>query len=703
MEVLNSMKGCDCMAIPTSIKTLLSGDVVEWARIELKQTWDPAASLKTICAFANDLDNWGGGYIIIGVQEVNGRPIYPLKGVPPEKLDSFQKNIFAKCKLLRPSYTPIISVEKYQGKYFIVIWCPGGDNRPYSSPKTMGKNNKERIHYIRKASSTIAPSDDEEKDLFNLANRVPFDDRVNHQAEITDLNITLIQNYLREIGSSLYEKSITGDFTELCSDMNIISILPEYVKPKNVGLMFFCAQPDKFFPFTQIDVVQFPDGLGGDNIIENTFKGPIHHQLREALQFIKNSIVTKKIVKSADKAESDWVFNYPYAALEEALANAVYHRAYDIREPIEVRVEKNMIEIVSFPGPDRSVTQEGLKQYKVSNRRYRNRRIGDILKELHLTEGRNTGFGKILSALEENGSPKPEFETDDGHNYFITRLFVHEAFIEKEANGAKVTQKGAEVGQKGAKVTQKGAKVLEKGAEVGEKGARVTQKGAEVDEKRAEVLEKGAEVTQKGAEVDEKGAEVLEKGAEVEQKGAEVGQKGAEVGQKGAEVEQKGAEVTQKGAEVGQKGAKVTHKGAKVLEKGAEVEQKGAKFTQKGAEVMPKGAEVEQKGAKVTQKGAKVTRKGAEVMPKGAKVTQKGAEVGEKGAEVGPKGAKKGIERSLEILNRMRENPFVTQVKLMEEFNLSRKQIQNIIQYLRQNGMVDREGSNRSGKWIVKK
>ena len=313
------------MAIPTSIKTLLSGDVVEWARIELKQTWDPAASLKTICAFANDLDNWGGGYIIIGVQEVNGRPIYPLKGVQPEKLDSFQKSIFAKCKLLRPSYTPIISVEKYQGKYFIVIWCPGGDNRPYSSPKTMERNNKERIHYIRKASNTVAPSDDEEKDLFNLANRVPFDDRVNHQAEITDLNITLIQNYLREIGSSLYEKSITGDFTELCSDMNIISILPEYVKPKNVGLMFFCAQPDKFFPFTQIDVVQFPDGLGGDNIIENTFKGPIHHQLREALQFIKNSIVSKKIVKSAHKAESDWVFNYPYAALEEALANAVYH------------------------------------------------------------------------------------------------------------------------------------------------------------------------------------------------------------------------------------------------------------------------------------------------------------------------------------------------------------------------------------------
>ncbi len=106
----------------------------------------------------------------------------------------------------------------------------------------------------------------------------------------------------------------------------------------------------------------------------------------------------------------------------------MYHRAYDEREPIEVRVENDRIEIVSFPGPDRSVTIEGLKCFRVSNRRYRNRRIGDFLKELHLTEGRNTGFKKILDALEANGSPKPEFETDEDRSYFITRLFIHEEF-----------------------------------------------------------------------------------------------------------------------------------------------------------------------------------------------------------------------------------------------------------------------------------
>ena len=196
-------------------------------------------------------------------------------------------------------------------------------------------------------------------------------------------------------------------------------------------------------------MVQFPEGLGGNDIIEKTFKGPIHQQLREALLYIKNMIITEKVVKHPDREDADRFFNYPYAAVEEALSNAVYHRAYDEREPIEVRVEKDRIEIVSFPGPDRSVTIEGLKSFRVSNRRYRNRRIGDFLKELHLTEGRNTGFTKILNALEANGSPKPEFETDEAHSYFISRLFIHEEFLkeikkEPKKGAEKEPKKGAE-------------------------------------------------------------------------------------------------------------------------------------------------------------------------------------------------------------------------------------------------------------------
>ena len=164
---------------------------------------------------------------------------------------------------------------------------------PIFIPKNNGKGGKERIYYIRKMSSTIAPSEEEKRDLYNLANNVPFDDRVNHEGDITDLNLTLIQAYLKEIGSSLYEAAKHMNFTDLCQNMNIINSLPEYIKPKNVGLMFFSLEPERFFPYAQIDVVQFPDGLGGDRIIEKTFKGPLHQQLREALQYIQNSIWLK--------------------------------------------------------------------------------------------------------------------------------------------------------------------------------------------------------------------------------------------------------------------------------------------------------------------------------------------------------------------------------------------------------------------------
>ena len=70
--------------------------------------------MKIVCAFANDLDNWEGGYIVAGVEEENVRT-YLLKGVLAGKIDKYQKETLKKCKLIRPAYMPIIC--KRQAKY----------------------------------------------------------------------------------------------------------------------------------------------------------------------------------------------------------------------------------------------------------------------------------------------------------------------------------------------------------------------------------------------------------------------------------------------------------------------------------------------------------------------------------------------------------------------------------------------------------
>jgi ATP-dependent DNA helicase RecG len=149
------------------------------------------------------------------------------------------------------------------------------------------------------------------------------------------------------------------------------------------------------------------------------------HSLREALRYIENSVLLEKIIKHPARAEATRFFNYPMAAIKEALVNAMYHRGYDQREPVEVRINPEGIDIVSYPGPDASIRIEAFSSDKIISRRYRNRRIGEFFKELDLTEGRCTGIPKMPEAMARNGSPPPRFSTDEGRTHFLVELPVH--------------------------------------------------------------------------------------------------------------------------------------------------------------------------------------------------------------------------------------------------------------------------------------
>lgn len=52
------------------------------------------------------------------------------------------------------------------------------------------------------------------------------------------------------------------------------------------------------------------------------------------------------------QAEAVRFFNYPYEAIEEVLANAVYHRNYETNEPIEIRIHPDRIHVSYHYGPD---------------------------------------------------------------------------------------------------------------------------------------------------------------------------------------------------------------------------------------------------------------------------------------------------------------------------------------------------------------
>ncbi len=79
------------MALPISIESLLSGSVVESNQLEYKEGWNPDAIYRSICAFANDFEDTGGGYIIIGVKEEHGRAVRPVLGVDTNSIEQIGK------------------------------------------------------------------------------------------------------------------------------------------------------------------------------------------------------------------------------------------------------------------------------------------------------------------------------------------------------------------------------------------------------------------------------------------------------------------------------------------------------------------------------------------------------------------------------------------------------------------------------------
>jgi ATP-dependent DNA helicase RecG len=121
------------MALSVNIGDLLSAKKIESERIEFKEGWNPLKTMHTICAFANDFHNLGGGYIIVGAAEKNGVLQRPVKGIPEDQIDQIQKEIIEIGHKIVPFYHPIFEPYRIDEKWIVIIWVPGGQLRPYKA------------------------------------------------------------------------------------------------------------------------------------------------------------------------------------------------------------------------------------------------------------------------------------------------------------------------------------------------------------------------------------------------------------------------------------------------------------------------------------------------------------------------------------------------------------------------------------------
>ena len=412
--------------LPINVRNLLHCRTIESARVEFKAGWDPETTgfqvLKTLCAFANDYHNLNGGYIVLGVAEEDGRGLMPPAGLSPGEIEAASKWIRGHCNRIDPVFQPVMSPEIVEGRHILVLWAPASDVRPHQAPDGPRGTRK---FWVRLGSETVdAQANGLLPTLLAQTARVPWDDRRAHDACVSDLSPHLVRRFLRDVKSGLADDP---DHAEVCRRLRITARANDHELPRNVGLLFFAEDPQRWFRGASIELVRFPGGAAGDGLVERPFGGDLAHQIRACLKHLEG-LTSTLVRKHNDRFRATSSHSYPPVAVREAVVNAVYHRSYrpDAPEPTKIYVYPDRMEITSYPGPVAGLEAEHLRpDASAPAVPARNRRIGEFLKELELAEGRLTGVSKMFASMADNGSPPPRFDFDADRTYFRVTLPAH--------------------------------------------------------------------------------------------------------------------------------------------------------------------------------------------------------------------------------------------------------------------------------------
>ena len=414
--------------LPINVDDLLRGRGIESVRIEFKASWNPDTTgfqvLKTICAFANDYQSLNGGYVVIGVAESGGRAVRPPVGLGGGEIDEAQRWIRGRCAAMRPGYTPILSPEVLEGRDVLVVWAPPGDERPHRAPDGPGTGRAWK-YWIRVGSETVdAEASGRLSALLEQTVRMPWDNRAAHGVGIEHLREATVREHLHDVGSALRGEP---DAAAIYRGMRITAPVNEHEAPRNVGLLFFSGDPERWFPGARIAVVQFAADRAGEVLDERVFRGPLPAQLRACLRHLEGLSHTH-IRKERDRSRVRGWVSYPAPALREVLVNAVCHRGYrpEVMDPTRVCLYPDRMEVISYPGPVAGIEPHHLAPgASVPPTRPRNPRIGEFLKQLGLAEEWLTGLPRIHRSMEENGSPTPRFDFDPDRTWFRATLPAH--------------------------------------------------------------------------------------------------------------------------------------------------------------------------------------------------------------------------------------------------------------------------------------
>lgn len=399
-------------------------DLTELARRESEQTeWKQNVAdiddvVATLSAFANDLQNLGGGYVVCGAREEkdeHGFPQLLRSGLTASRLKEVENTVLARCRdRISPPIAPLVEElpsDDPQRRILVFLQPATG------TAHTFRRGSDGAKHFVRVSRRTIEARNGLLKDLLVRKGALePWDRRPCNAATVNDLDLLTLRDALQRMGVFTSDRGVDPYLVDgvqispfvpsLCQAEPLSGVL----RPRNYAVLLFGREPQRFIPGAFAIYSAYP-GIDRTDPVSRRFElpGTLLDQARRLQELLDAEAVTlfdKTNLKSPNAEK------YPRRALQEAMVNALAHRDYELVDPARITSYGNRIEFVS-PGPlPVGVTLDDIRARAVTPR-WRNQALAWFLSRLQLAQAEGQGIQTIRSTMKAVGCPPPIFDATE--------------------------------------------------------------------------------------------------------------------------------------------------------------------------------------------------------------------------------------------------------------------------------------------------
>ncbi|MBW4592433.1 MAG: putative DNA binding domain-containing protein [Brasilonema angustatum HA4187-MV1] len=400
----------------------------ESVKIEVKKGSEVGKSCwETISAFSNE-PSLGGGYLLLGVKspEESNTNNYEIEGIADS--DKIQRDLATQCREnFNITIRPHIETATKDGKTVIVAFIP--EVQPSEKPVFITSRGLPKGAFRRIASTDQKCMERDIELFYKERNAQTYDTTTIPDATLDDLDPEAIAAYRRERQQLNPNASeLNYDDQKLLFALNAIARHPTQKEEYCLtfaGLILFgnAIALRRYFPMHRIDYIL----VEGKEWVSDPDKRYQSIEIREPLLLAIPKLITlvlNDLPKAFGLAENGIHRRetplIPRKVIREAIVNAVMHRNYRERSPVQIIRFCDRLEIRN-PGYSLKPTDE----FDQPGSKTRNEKIAAVLHEVNFAETKGSGGRVMLEKMLEANLTLPLFVSNRDRDYFHVTLFTH--------------------------------------------------------------------------------------------------------------------------------------------------------------------------------------------------------------------------------------------------------------------------------------